>query len=383
LKRRKVQTRKEQSLEIYREQIQRITKSILDLALARQALSLRIANAKKSLGENVENAEVEKKLFSFMTEYSKSIGLNDDLARTIVTDLIRFSKIAQSENIYRSKITKFLSSKNIETVSVVGAGRMGGWFARYFQGLGVEVFLYDERGEKAKARAQEIRVGHLDNLGKVAKSDLIVISIPITKTPSLIRALITNIHKKSSKRVNVIEISSVKNEMGSSGLFDEKILGTSKVALYSMHPLFGGHTQSFERNSIIQVFPKDTSFLKGIFPHSNVVFLDWRDHDRLMASFLTLPHLLALVFADSLTSPSRFGEEVKNLSGPSFSHMMELSKRTLSEDPDVYFEIQTSNPNSKAIISDLISSVRKFRKALRSRSDFEAFFEETKHRIES
>ena len=63
--------------------------------------------------------------------------------------------------------------------------------------------------------------------------------------------------------------------------------------------------------------------------------------------------------------------------------MMELSKRTLSEDPDVYFEIQASNPNSNAIISDLISSVRKFQKILVSRSDFEGFFQETKSNIES
>ena len=63
--------------------------------------------------------------------------------------------------------------------------------------------------------------------------------------------------------------------------------------------------------------------------------------------------------------------------------MLELSKRALSEDPDVYFEIQASNPNSEVIISDLISSVRKFQKTLKSRSDFEGFFEETKHNIES
>ena len=157
----------------------------------------------------------------------------------------------------------------------------------------------------------------------------------------------------------------------------------ASLILYSIHPLFGAQTQPFERNSIIQVFPKDTSFLKEIFPQFRIVFLDWKDYDRLMASFLTLPHALALVFADLSTIPVRFGEVLKDVSGPSFSYMLELSKRTLSEDPDVYFEIQASNPNSNAIISDLISSVRKFQKTLESRSDFEGFFQETKSNIES
>ena len=127
-----------------------------------KAISIEIAKTKKLLGQKIENAEVEKKLLTFATEYAKSIGLNDDFARTIVIDLIRFSKIAQSENIYKNRIREFLKSKKIKTVSVIGSGRMGGWLARYFRNLGVEVFLYDEITEKAKASAEEIQVGYLD-----------------------------------------------------------------------------------------------------------------------------------------------------------------------------------------------------------------------------
>ena len=83
---------------------------------------------------------------------------------------------------------------------------MGGWLARYFQYLGVEVFLYDEIPEKAKASAEEIRVRHLDDLEKAVDSDLIVISIPITKTPGLIREIVSYIQKKGSRYVRLIDI---------------------------------------------------------------------------------------------------------------------------------------------------------------------------------
>ena len=54
--------------------------------------------------------------------------------------------------------------------------------------------------EKAKASAEKIHVRHVDNLEKATDSDLIVISIPITKTPSLIREIVRHIQKKGSKR---------------------------------------------------------------------------------------------------------------------------------------------------------------------------------------
>ena len=66
-------------------------------------------------------------------------------------------------------------------------------------------------------------------LEKAADSDLIVISIPITKTPGLIREIVTYIQKKGSRYVRLIEISSVKNEIGSSGLFDDSLWRKGQV----------------------------------------------------------------------------------------------------------------------------------------------------------
>jgi prephenate dehydrogenase/chorismate mutase len=383
LKKEKARSKKEQSLDIHREEIQNITKSILDLALARQAVATEIADTKKFLGQSIENKEVEKRLLSSMIDYANSIGLNSDLARTIINDLIRYSKLVQSENIHKEKIQLFLKSKKISKVAVVGAGRMGGWFAKYFQDLGVEVFLYDDLQEKSRSLAKQIHAEPLDNIDKVTNSDLIVISIPISKTPSLIQYLSEYGRKKLSKSLDVIEISSVKNGMENSGLFEKGPSRKTKLSLYSVHPLFGASAQAFERNSIIQVYPTDTSFLSGLFPQANVIFLDSKDHDRLMGLFLTLPHALALAFADLVLAPEELRNSIRNLSGPSFSHMLELSKRTLSENPEVYFEIQASNPYSNTVLSELISSVSKIQKTLKHRSDFEGFFAETKKKTES
>ena len=66
------------SLKKYRDEVQEITRSILDLALARQNLTQRIAEVKETSGADIENHAVEEKLSSEMTEYAKSSGLDQE-----------------------------------------------------------------------------------------------------------------------------------------------------------------------------------------------------------------------------------------------------------------------------------------------------------------
>jgi len=369
----------ESSLAKSRDEIRSITKSILDLAKARQELSRAISKTKVLLGQGITNPEIEKRLLAETSAYAKAIGLDEDLAYSLVSDLIRFSKLAQSREVYRRQIEKFLETRKIKVISIVGSGRMGSWFAKYFQGLSSEVFLYDERPNKAREKARELGVGFSDSLDKVVKSDLVIISIPISKTPELVRAISRS--ARSSKVPILVEISSVKNYMGLSGLLDES--SEEQLPLYSIHPLFGGSAQSFDLNSIIQSFPKDTTLLRGLFPHFNLVSLDWKEHDLLMSLFLTYPHILALTFADALNLEGNLWTSGISLNGPSYLHMLELSRKVLSEDPEVYYEIQASNPNSKQAIANLMNSLLKVEKALDSRSDFVEFFEKARKKIDA
>lgn len=364
-----------------RQEIGRITRSILDLANERQKVSLEISRNKMLLGETITNPEVEKRLLSESGEYARSIGLDEEFARALVLDLIRFSKVAQSADVYREKIKRFLESRRISTVSVVGAGRMGVWFAKYFRDLSVRTYFYDEKLDRAIVKSEQIGVDVLGDLSKVSETDLVLVSVPISKTPKLVNE-VSNAAKRSSRALNVVEISSVKNEMAAAGLLDREF-GSDGISLYSIHPLFGGSALPFELNSIIQSCPKDTTFLRGLFPQFTIVTLDQIEHDRLMSLFLTLPHALAFTFADALTHEGKLSEEEIALNSPSYSSMLELSKRVLSENPEVYFEIQSSNPNSKKILSGAMNSLLRLEKAVGNRSEFTAFFEELKSKIEA
>jgi prephenate dehydrogenase/chorismate mutase len=364
----------EASLAKTREEIRAITKSILDLAKARQKLSLVVSGYKDLLGQPITNRGVEEKLLADSADYAKSIGLDENLALSMVQDLIRYSKFAQAKEVYGSSIRKFLDSINIKTVSIVGSGRMGTWFAKYFGDLSLEVILYDQKPERAKGRARNLGVGFADNLEAVIMSDLIIVSVPISKTLELVSE-ISKLANANSRAPIVIEISSVKNEVGLSGLLDENT-EDNKIRLYSIHPLFGSSAYTFDQNTFVQSSPKDTSLMRGLFPQAIIVSLDWREHDRLMAIFLTLPHALALIFADTLLNHKKLLSQEVNLTAPSFHHMLELSNRVLGEEPEVYFEIQATNPNSNLAISDLMNSLLKIEKAIKNRSEFVAMFDQ-------
>lgn len=369
----------EASLAKSREEIRAITRSILDLASSRQRASLRVSEDKAILGEAIANPAVERNLLAESLEYARSIGLDEEFARTLVLDLMKFSKLAQSRYVYGRQARKYLEERNIKTVGIIGSGRMGIWFARYFLDLSAHVILYDEKVGKGSAKSKEIGADYRESLDETANSsDLLIVSAPISKTPKIILELASSA-QRYSRQLTVIEVSSIKNELVASGLYSGDKLGS--ISLYSIHPLFGSSAGFFEANSIVQSLPKDTTLIRGLFPHYSIVSLDWKEHDRLMGIFLTLPHALALAFADSIRREKDLWDEVGRLSGPSYSRMLDLSKKVLAEDPEIYFEIQSSNPNSKEIIAFAMNSLLKLEKVLDNRSDFVRFFEAAREKI--
>ncbi|HVB12857.1 MAG TPA: prephenate dehydrogenase/arogenate dehydrogenase family protein [Nitrososphaerales archaeon] len=355
-------------LKKYRDDVQEITRSILDLALARQNLTQHIADEKETSGADIENHAVEEKLSSEMTEYAKSSGLDQELARKIVENLIEYSKIAQRKKIYLKSIRAHLRSSKVKSVSIFGAGRMGGWFAKYFVDAGSKVLLFDDDKALARKRARELGCGYAKSFEEAAESDLIVIAIPIKATTEILGKLATY-EKTTTATIRIMEISSVKSEIEK--FFSKNIL-PNNLKVYSIHPLFGSIANAFAVNTLIEI-GRDSGFVKAIFPHYRTFQMSAQNHDRLMATMLTLPHVHALSFANSVARK----KIPRDIHGPSFDHLLELSKRVLRENERVYYEIQATNPFADRALVETLNSVRKLRKLMKDESTFKKFFKET------
>jgi prephenate dehydrogenase/chorismate mutase len=343
-------------LERSRKRMSLLTLSILKDVKKRQNLAREIARIKDSQGKlEIENIKVEGELKKTVDRYSEEIKLDSLLASKITDILLESSKIAQRREIYGKKIISFFKMRGIHSMSIVGAGRMGGWFARYFRCLGIQVYLFDKNSDFARKRALELDCSIARDVQSLLQSDLIVVAIPISETMSEIRKLLYGTNEGVQTK-GIIEVSSIKGEISS------QRIERPRVPIISIHPLFGASAPLFARNMIAVIKPdnaRDKSglrLIKQIFPHYDVLQISAREHDKDMAVLLSLPHLFAIVFAD-VVSRNGFSKTRSKLVTPSYSAMKEFATRTLSENPDVYFEIQAKNKFARGVIKNLADSL--------------------------
>ncbi len=364
-----------ESLGRLRAEIRDITKSIFNLAKARQNLSERVALIKESKSLTVENRQIESKLIDAMQEYSANIGLDARLARHVTKDLVESSKSMQRRAIHFSKIKKHLSFHGVKQVGIVGAGRMGGWFASYFKPLVGRVVLFDSDRKFGKERARELGCDYSGSLTGVADSDLILVAVPMSEIIEVADLLLKQTKKKRTQ-TRILEISSIKERV-------IKGVGKRGPDLHHIHPLFGSSADYFADNCMIVVESrgrKEDAFVKGLFPHFKILNLNARDHDKLMTFELSLPHILALTFADIVSEMKGRSD----ISSPSYDSLLQLARKTLSENPKVYYEIQSQNMHNQEMLRKIKKSVAELEELVSS-GDYERFakfFSKTKKRLD-
>ena len=297
----------EKELARLRVHIEEITKSIIDLISAREKLSIEVAGIKKKSGVPIENLKVESSLAREVQNYSGELGVDQLLAAKILFLILDSSKTVQRKEYYEDSIRSFLKDKEISKIAVIGAGRMGGWFASYFAGLSVPLIIFDQDKNKSRKLASELKAKMASSLKEIARdADLVVVAIPITDTPRMIRTLasLTN-SKMRDSTLPVLELCSVKEPLVKAGLIGKE-LKKSNVSLYSIHPMFGPDVNHFAQNKLLEISVDGESdgLINGLFPHFQILRLDARTHDRAMSYVLALPHLVALLFADVIASES-------------------------------------------------------------------------------
>jgi prephenate dehydrogenase/chorismate mutase len=327
------------------------TESIVRLAKARQEIARDIARIKIRQGLPVENVRVERILKQRVNELAEEINLDRALASEILDVLLYGSKVAQRSVKYSKRIRAFLDKQGINSVSIVGAGRMGGWFGNYFKCLGAHVVFFDSDTSAAKRKSEELGCEYTESLSETGEADLIIVAVPINSTGSEIAKLGNIIQMKVKRPKAIIEIASVKR-----GLANAK--NSSPVPVVSLHPLFGASADRFGKNAMIVIQSRNKKkenrfaarLTSGIFPQYTIIPLDARAHDKEMALQLSLPHALAIVFAN--LAASKKSPWSGKMGTPSYRTMIQFSGKVLAENPDVYYEIQSANQSTMPVLRE-------------------------------
>ena len=96
------------------------------------------------------------------------------------------------------------------------------------------------------------------------------------------------------------------------------------------------------------------------------------EHDRVIAYVLGLSHALNIAFFTALAESGETAPRLANLSSTTFDAQLEVAARVARENPHLYFEIQSLNPQGLLALEELLRAVQRLTDIVRA--DDEAAF---------
>jgi prephenate dehydratase/prephenate dehydrogenase len=236
-----------------------------------------------------------------------------------------------------------------------GKGKMGSFFANFFERNGHQVLVSDLHTM-------------LSNRQLAGKADVVIVSVPIDKAEDVIMEVAPHVKKDGL----LMDLTSVK-------VMPMKALSKTKVSYLGCHPLFGPTAGT--RGQIVILCPGRgviwRRWLKNLLEENGIVVreLSAEKHDELMAYIQTLTHFSHIALSDTLRkSGIPINEFIKY---PSPVYMLELYMmgRILNQDARLYANIQMGNPVNIKAISSYLRSCRQLaetieRKKFKDNVDF-------------
>jgi prephenate dehydrogenase len=242
--------------------------------------------------------------------------------------------------------------------AILGAGKMGVWFAKFCKEKGDNVILSDRKKEKLSQLGKELGVETTADFTEAVKvADRIIICVSISSFEDVVGKIGSSVRDGQE----VMDICSIKefpvrvmHEYIKHGL----VLGT--------HPVFGPGSTSVKHKAFILTPTTDDeakfadSFKKWLEKEEAHVFvMTPRKHDQLMSVVLGLPHFLGLVACETLLEQKDFSE-MKQVAGTTYRMLFTLAEATALETPDLYANLQINLPELGKIENLCISKAREW-----------------------
>jgi len=249
-------------------------------------------------------------------------------------------------------------------IAILGAGKMGVWFAKFFLSEGYSVVVADRKKEKLTKLKKELAVETADFAEAVAKADRILICVSISAFEEIV--------KKISPAVRdgqiVMDICSIKAfpvETMHKHLKGSLILGT--------HPVFGPGSTTIENKTFVltptnsqeEAFAAD--FKKWLETKKARVFvMPPQKHDQLMSVVLGLPHFLGLVACDTLLEQADYSE-TKDVAGTTYRMLFTLAEVAALENPELFASLQLSLPELEKIEGSFIEKANEWLRLIKQK----------------
>jgi prephenate dehydrogenase len=250
-------------------------------------------------------------------------------------------------------------------VAVIGAGKMGQWFARFFKSEGFSVVVSSRTKSKAEALRAEFGVDVASsNVDALDGADWILLCVSLDGLEPVLKEMGSHVRPDQV----VMDIGSIKENPVN--LLHQHVehgvtLGT--------HPVFGPGARSLEgQNFVLTPVGDEEKRFAGEFrgwleKHgAEVSVLSPRKHDELMSLVLGFPHFVGLVAGDTLMDNTNF-VEAKQVGGASYKLLLTLAEAVSSEEPVFYSNLHMSLPEMKKIEGLFLEKVEEWLKLVKSK----------------
>lgn len=231
-------------------------------------------------------------------------------------------------------------------VAIIGAGKMGRWFTKFFLDQGASVIVSSRTKEKLLKIKDEFDVEVADNITAVKNADRILICVPIENFEDAVK----EIHSYVKPNQVIMDICSIKEV--SVDIMHKYI---TKGTTLGTHPMFGPDAKSIKGQNFVLT---PTNAKERQFANEFKAWLEEkkaivsimlpRKHDELMSVVLGLSHFVGIVTCDTLLSKVDFAE-MKKVAGTSYKLLSTLAERVTSQDPSFYASLQVNLPKVEEI----------------------------------
>lgn len=221
---------------------------------------------------------------------------------------------------------------------VGGTGKLGRWFKREFESVGIEVLVSGRNSE-------------LSSVDIVKKCDIVIVCVFIENTVQVIREIVPFMKDGSL----ITDFTSIKGFV-----VDGMKKVKESVGVLGMHPLFGPLEKDLNGQRVVFCRERDNvwvDFLKSFFEKKGVKIIEMNavEHDRQMAIIQGMNSFVNLSFAKFA---SRY---LQGLNPDLFTPMFRLQGitfgRMLSQSYDLYPNIQLRNDEFLKIVDEYLGCV--------------------------
>jgi len=170
-------------------------------------------------------------------------------------------------------------------IIIIGAGRMGIWFYKYFNFKNHETYFYDT--DKVKVIDLKDKGFRYHEIDQIKDFDIVFCSTNISSIKRVIDSV-----KNSGFKKYFVEISALKMPIVKSLITLEKPI--------SLHPLFGPGARTAKGKKLIYVPLKEKeeelAMIRELFPEMEITTMSAEEHDRLVTKTIQLVQLISMIY---------------------------------------------------------------------------------------